>query len=69
MMVGAHLISSGRKFQSEAAAVSINLFPNLTVLLRFSTIVMMYLLISGDDWGGTSLINHINTVVLQNGGL
>ena len=37
MMVGAHLISSGRKFQSEAAAVSINLFPNLTVLLRFGT--------------------------------
>ena len=35
MMLGAHLISSGRKFQSEAAAVSINLFPNLTVLLRF----------------------------------
>ena len=37
MMLGAHLISSGRKFQSEAAAVSINLFPNLTVLLRFGT--------------------------------
>ena len=34
MMLGAHLISSGRKFQS---AVSINLFPNLTVLLRFGT--------------------------------
>ena len=37
MMLGVRLISSGRKFQSEAAAVSINLFPNLTVLLRFST--------------------------------
>ena len=37
MMLGAHLISSGRKFQSEASAVSINLFPNLTVLLRFGT--------------------------------
>ena len=36
-MFGTHLISSGRKFQSEAAAVSINLFPNLTVLLRFGT--------------------------------
>ena len=26
MMLGAHLISSGTKFQSETAAVSINLF-------------------------------------------
>ena len=37
MMLGAHLTSSGRKFQSEAAAVSINLFQNLAVLLRFGT--------------------------------
>ena len=37
MMFGAHLISSGRKFQHEAAAVSINLFSNLTALLRFGT--------------------------------
>ena len=37
MMLGAHLISSGRKFQREADAVSINLFPNLTALLRFGT--------------------------------
>ena len=36
MMVGAHLISSGRKFQSEAAAVSINLFPNLTYNLTYN---------------------------------
>ena len=36
-MFGTHLTSSGRKFQSEAAAISINLFPKLTVLLRFGT--------------------------------
>ena len=37
MMLDTHLISYGRKFHSEAAAVSINLFSNLTVLLRFGT--------------------------------
>ena len=35
MMLGTHLISSGKNFQSETAAISINLFPILTVLLRF----------------------------------
>ena len=29
MMFGAHLISSGRKYQSEADAVSIDQFPNI----------------------------------------
>ena len=67
-MLGTHLISSGRKFQSEAAAVSINLFPNLTVFLRFGTSDVI-LLNEGDDWDGTSLVNHINTMELQNGGL
>ena len=37
MMLGAHLISPGRKFQSEADAVSINRFPNVIVSLRFGT--------------------------------
>ena len=32
-----NLISFGRKFQSAAAAVSINLFPNVSVLLLFGT--------------------------------
>ena len=67
-MFGTHLISSGRKFQSEAAAVSINLFPNLTVLLRFGTSDVVFADLRG-RLGWTSLINHINTMVLQNGGL
>ena len=37
MMLGAHLISSGRKFQSEGDAVSIHRFPNVIVSLRFGT--------------------------------
>ena len=37
MMLGEHLISSGRKFQSKADAVSINRFPNVIVSLRFGT--------------------------------
>ena len=37
MMLGAHLISSGRKFQSEVDTVSINRFPNVIVSLRFGT--------------------------------
>ena len=37
MILGTHLIFSGRKFQSELAAVSIILLPNVTVLLRFGT--------------------------------
>ena len=37
MSLGAHLSSSCKKFQSDAAAVSIRLFPNVTVLLRFDT--------------------------------
>ena len=58
MMLGAHPISSGRKFQGEADAVSNNRFPNV-FFLRFGTSDVI-LLISGDDWGGTSLISHIH---------
>ena len=36
-MVGAHLITSGRKFQSEVDAVSTNRFPNVIVSLQFGT--------------------------------
>ena len=36
-MLGAHLISSGRKFQSEADTVSINRFSNVIVSLLFGT--------------------------------
>ena len=36
-VLGAHLISSERKFQSESDAVSINRFPNVIVSLRFVT--------------------------------
>ena len=68
MMLGAHLISSGRKFQSEADAVSINSFPNVIVSLRFGTSDVVFL-ISSDDWGGTSLISHIHMKVLHNGGI
>ena len=67
-MLGAHLISSGRKFQSEADAVSINRFTNVIVSFRFGTSDVV-LLISGDDWGGTSLISHIYKKVLHNGGI
>ena len=35
MMLGAHMISSVRKFKREADAVSINRFPTVIVLLRF----------------------------------
>ena len=52
-MLSTQFLSSVRKFQSKAVAVSINLFPNLTVLLRFGTSDVV-LLISGDDWCGTS---------------
>ena len=34
-----------------------------------SVLVMLYLLISGDDWGGTSLISHVHKKVLHNGGI
>ena len=37
MMLGARLISPGRKFQSEADEVSINRFPNVIVSLLFGT--------------------------------
>ena len=37
MMMGEHLISSGRNFQSEANTVSINRFPNVIVSLRLGT--------------------------------
>ena len=37
MMLGAHLISSARKFQSKADVVFINRFPNVIGLLRFGT--------------------------------
>ena len=63
MMLGARLISSRRKFQSEVDAVSINRFPNVIVSLRFGTSDVV-LLISGDDWGG-----HIHKKVLHNGGI
>ena len=41
MLLGAHLTSSGRMFQSGTAAVSIGLFPML-VLLRFGTSNVVY---------------------------
>ena len=37
MMMGEHLISSRRNFQSETNTVSINRFPNVIVSLRFGT--------------------------------
>ena len=58
MMLGAHLISSGRKFQSEAAAVSINLFPNLTVLLRFGTSDGVF---ADQGWGQVQLTKYSST--------
>ena len=63
MMLGAHLISSGGKLQSEADAVSINRLPNVIVSLRFGTSDGVF----ADLLGGTSLIGHIHKKVLHNG--
>ena len=43
IILGEHLMSSGRVFHSVAAAVSINRPPSFTVLLLFGTVTMLYL--------------------------
>ena len=68
-MFGTHLISSGGKFQREADAVSINHFLSLAVLLRFGTSDVVFADLRGRLGWYQFIINHINTMVLQNGGL
>ena len=51
MMLGAHLISSGRKIQSERTQYPLKVFQML-LFYSDSVPVMMYFLISDDDSGG-----------------
>ena len=56
MMLSAHLISCGKKFHNEVDAASTNRFKCYSFII-FGTVNLM---ISNDDWDGTSLKNPIN---------
>ena len=56
MMLSAHLISCVKKFHNEVDAASTNRFKCYSFII-FGTVNLM---ISNDDWDGTSLKNPIN---------